>query len=278
MTLLVPRWPVPVSTPVQPELAITESMTGNPSRVTTATAHGLWTGDTVAIAGHTAEALNGTHVVTVRSTTTFTVPVDVAVAGTGGTMQRQATTEPLTIEEGKLRAGLDWVAGDPRDALMASFIAAARQKVEQDTGRAIVLTHRDVTYDWLPTSYAIPLPWPSVPLQAVESITYTSAEGIATVVPVTVYEYDLAQGAIGLAPTGAWPTGSLQNYGPWVLRILAGYSTKAAIPPLLLHAIGLLTAHYATAGRDLVTIGTIVATTPYGYADAIAPFRLEAVA
>lgn len=272
-----PRWPVPVSVPVQPVIAIVSSTNGNPSVVTTATAHGLWTGDTVAIEGHSSTALNGTQTVTVLSPTTFSVPVG-GGAGTGGTMTRQTGTEPLTIEEGKLRAGLDWVVGDPRDALMASFIAAARQKVEQDTGRAIVLTYRDVTYDWLPNLYAIPLPWPSVPLQAVESITYYTAGGIATVVPVTVYEYDLIQGAIGLAPAGSWPTGDLQHFGAYVLRILSGYPTKAAIPPLLLHAVGLLTAHYATAGRDLVTIGTIVASTPYGYEEAIAPFRLETLA
>jgi uncharacterized phiE125 gp8 family phage protein len=272
-----PRWPVPVSVPVQPALVIVASATGNPAIVTTQTPHGLWTGDTVAIAGHSLAALNGSRVVTVLSPTSFSVPVD-GTGGTGGTMTRTIGSEPLTVEEGKLRAGLDWVVGDERDALMAAFIAAARQKVEADTGRAIVLTYRDVSYDWLPNLYAIPLPWPSVPLQAVESITYHTAGGIATVVPVTVYEYDLVQGVIGLAPAGSWPTGDLQNFGAWVLRILSGYPTKAAIPPLLLHAVGLLTAHYATAGRDLVTVGTIVSSTPYGYEDAIAPFRLEAVA
>src|SRR5258705_9577128 len=52
--------------------------------------------------------------------------------------------EPLTLDQGKLRAGLDWVAGDPRDALMTGFIQAARSQVEQDTGLALLTQTRDV--------------------------------------------------------------------------------------------------------------------------------------
>src|SRR6187399_1106380 len=52
--------------------------------------------------------------------------------------------EPLTLDEAKLRAGLDWPSGDPRDALMESFIRSARQKVEADTGLALLRQTRSV--------------------------------------------------------------------------------------------------------------------------------------
>uniref|UniRef100_A0A6M3XL52 Uncharacterized protein n=1 Tax=viral metagenome TaxID=1070528 RepID=A0A6M3XL52_9ZZZZ len=69
-------------------VSITSSSVANPTVITTAAVHGLTTGDSILIAGHTGStpALDGTHVVTVVSTTTFTIPVNVTVGGSGGTM------------------------------------------------------------------------------------------------------------------------------------------------------------------------------------------------
>jgi len=64
--------------------------------------------------------------------------------GVTSTLVIAPTEEPLTLDEAKLRAGLDWVAGDPRDALMTGFIAAARAKVEHDTGLALLTQTRNV--------------------------------------------------------------------------------------------------------------------------------------
>jgi hypothetical protein len=41
----------------------------------------------------------------------------------------------------------------------------------------------------------------------------------------------------------------------------------------LVQAVGLLTAHYATLGRDLALSGTMTPV-PMGYEEAIAPYRL----
>ena len=69
---------------------ITSSSIANPTVITTATDHGLQTGDSVLIAGHTSvtPALDGAYTVTVTGATTFTVPVNVSNDGTGGTVQR----------------------------------------------------------------------------------------------------------------------------------------------------------------------------------------------
>lgn len=57
------------------------------SVLTTSAPHLLVTGDQVVIAGHTGStpAVNGTYIVTVLSPTTFSIPLAVTVAGTGGT-------------------------------------------------------------------------------------------------------------------------------------------------------------------------------------------------
>lgn len=72
---------------------VSSSSAANPSVITTAAAHGFLTGDTVLIASHSGStpSINGSHVVTVVSSTTFTIPVNVTVAGTGGTATRTST-------------------------------------------------------------------------------------------------------------------------------------------------------------------------------------------
>ena len=64
---------------------ITAASQANPT-VITSTAHGLATGDTVLIAGsNSTPTINGSRVVTVINANTFSVAVNVTVAGTAGT-------------------------------------------------------------------------------------------------------------------------------------------------------------------------------------------------
>ena len=66
---------------------ISSNTLANPTVVTTSTAHGLETGDHVTIAGsNSTPVIDGARVVTVISPTTFSVPVNVSVAGTAGTV------------------------------------------------------------------------------------------------------------------------------------------------------------------------------------------------
>jgi uncharacterized phiE125 gp8 family phage protein len=184
--------------------------------------------------------------------------------------------EPLTLDQAKLRAGLDWIAGDPRDALMTDFIKAARSKVEKDTGLALLEQTRDVYLDGFP-GYGydpIRLPPQSRPLQEVLSVSTIDTAGATNVLAGANYVVDLVSGRIGLAYGAAWPT-DLRPFQPVVIRIRSGYADVAALSadaPLLIHAVGLLVAHYATAGRDLATTGTIITETPHGYDEAIADY------
>lgn len=69
--------------------AITSSSVASPT-VVTSTTHGLQTGDSILIAGHTSTpTINGEHTVTVTGANTFTIPVNVTVGGGAtGTVQR----------------------------------------------------------------------------------------------------------------------------------------------------------------------------------------------
>jgi hypothetical protein len=192
------------------------------------------------------------------------------------------TEEPITLDQAKLAAGLDWATTtppDPRDAQMLAFIAAARSQVEQDTGLALLTQTRIVTFAsvpgdyglwyyavpgyvvWAPPgAYIIPLPWQALPLQSMVPITVQPSDGGVTIDP----------------PNGAY--GSLPPVGQW--QIVSGWADAATLlleAPLLVHAVTLLTAHYATAGRDLVSDRT-QSRVPLGYEEAIAPYRLTWVA
>jgi hypothetical protein len=69
--------------------AISTSSVASPTVITTATPHGLTTGDDVVIYGHAGStpSINGTvYVVTVTGPNTFTIPVNVTVGGSGGSV------------------------------------------------------------------------------------------------------------------------------------------------------------------------------------------------
>ena len=188
------------------------------------------------------------------------------------------TLEPLTLAQAKLRAGFEWAPGDPREALLTGYIAAARAKVEQDTGLALLTQTRDLYLD----SFAgalITLPDQSRPLQSVTWIKWSDTAGGVQTVAADQYVLDLSSGRIGLGLGGAWPT-DLRPFQPIVIRVVVGYASVellTAAAPLLVHAVGLLTAHYATLGRDLASIDPVTEI-PHGYEDAIAAYRPVVVA
>ncbi len=184
--------------------------------------------------------------------------------------------EPLTLDQVKLRAGQDWAAGDPRDALVAEYLAAARQRVERDTELALLTQTRDA-FAKAPAGEVldgVQLAGQCLPLQEVVSVSSVAPDGVLTDVG---YSVDLARGRIvldsGLSATA--------DGGPQIaVRVIAGWLTPADLAkaaPLLVHAVGLLTTHYLTIGRDVINVGHIVAEVPYGYDDAVASYRAVGV-
>jgi hypothetical protein len=78
------------STVRQTVVAITSNSIANPTVVTTPNPHGLVTGDVIMISGVSSSSptINGERTATKLTDTTFTVPVNVTVGGTGGTFVR----------------------------------------------------------------------------------------------------------------------------------------------------------------------------------------------
>jgi uncharacterized phiE125 gp8 family phage protein len=231
----LPRWR---AVPVTPAVSIVSSSVAAASVITTAVPHGLATGDTVAIAGHTGStpAIDGSRVVTVLSSLTFSIPLQVTVAGTGGTATRTAAAPVITLADAKLHVrALETTA---EDVPFANWIKGATQQVENDTGRALPPQTFDLAGDAFPSGGA-PITLPFGPLVDVVSIkSYTSA-GVLATLTATDYLADVSSvpGRIGLADTAIWPT-DLRLFQPILVRVVVG-SAVVAIPEPLLQAVRL---------------------------------------
>jgi len=184
------------------------------------------------------------------------------------------TEEPLTLDEAKLAANFTWTSPDERDAQLLRFVKAARAKVELDTALALLTQTREVYLDVVSSSIII-LPEHCLPLQQVVSIVTIGRDGTATTMNPASYVVDAVGGRIALAESAQWPS-DLRSFQPWTITVIAGWATAADLAdqaPVLRHMVELLTAHYATLGRDLATIerGTLDQI-PQGYLDLLAPY------
>jgi hypothetical protein len=77
----------------QGQIPITSSSVANPTVITCPVPHRILNGQKISITGHTGStpAVSGTYVATVLTTTTLTVPENVTVGGTGGTISQVDT-------------------------------------------------------------------------------------------------------------------------------------------------------------------------------------------
>jgi uncharacterized phiE125 gp8 family phage protein len=178
----------------------------------------------------------------------------------------------LTVDELKERARI--VPGDEEsDALLQSYITAARQQVERDIGCALPTQTVAASFDTVDASQPLTVPWP--PLQAVEGVSYTDPDGV--VVDLDPTELITRIDTLSMPGRIWWLPGVFTGV-PYPLTLTLALTvgwTKDTLPPLLKFAVGLLAAHYLTAGRDRVVIGTIVDDMPAGYAEAIQAYRIE---
>src|SRR5216684_3586066 len=131
------------------------------------------------------------------------------------------------------------------DALIASYLQAARQYVEEGYDRALVTQTWDYsidTFPWANLSIELPI-WP---LQSVTSITYTDSNNNPTVWPATNYFVDAVHkpGRIVLAYGQGWPSVTLRAANAVVIRYMAGYGDHTTIPATTRSALMLLVEHW----------------------------------
>lgn len=157
---------------------------------------------------------------TIADNTTTTLTDNTADSGLGAAAPSTNTTE------------------DPE---LTRWRAAARDRCELATGRALLTQTWELVLDAFPAASCIELPKP--PLQSVTSITYSDTAGDSQTLAASEYVVTTpagpraARGRIGLAFGSQWPS-TRGEIGDVVIRFVCGYGDAAAnVPELLVSAM-----------------------------------------
>lgn len=199
------------------------------------------------------------------------------------------SAEPVTLAEAKLHARIDI---DDDDALVTDLIAAARQWVEENTGRCLIHQTWRLTLDAWPAGQSDDW-WSGVrvgpisqldaavariersPVVSVTSVTTLEESGSATT-------WDAANYYLAREPQGygrltrrqgvSWPSVVGRDAGAIQITFVAGYGADpSAVPYPLRHAIKMLVAHWYENRGPTGEAGQPV---PQTLLSATAPFRI----
>lgn len=168
-------------------------------------------------------------------------------------MVTEPTIEPVTVEEAKTHLN---ITHSEDDALIGTYISAARQLCESRTGRAFVTQTQDLYLDGFPVG---PIQVRRPPLSSVTSITYVDDDdGSTATLSSTAYIVDTVSEPARITPAynDTWP-GTRQIVNAVKVRCVLGYGTTD-IPTKAKQAIKLLVGNWY-ANRENIVVGTIQA-------------------
>lgn len=195
----------------------------------------------------------------------------------GLTLITGPTTEPVTLDEAKAHCRIA-IADD--DGLLAGYVLAARNHLEEITGRAFLTQTWEATFDddwpWFfdmdSHRHSRLIQLFRSPVQSVTSVTYVDAAGATQTLATSQYVVDTAStiGNIYPAYGVTWPSVRCQRAAITV-RFVAGWTDK--FPDSLRQALLLLIGFWYE-NRETVNVGNITSELPMTVASLIAPFRV----
>lgn len=161
------------------------------------------------------------------------------MANYGLTLVTAPTSEPITLAEAKLQCGVADAVTFQDDAIRG-LITAAREKVEADTGRALMSQTWDFTFDLFPYGMRA-LTLPKCPVSSVTSLKYYDQSNVQQTLSSTVYKtfLDREPPEIRLHYQQQWPF-LYGEQGVITVRFVAGYATAADVPQGIVQAMMLL--------------------------------------
>lgn len=139
--------------------------------------------------------------------------------------------EPLTTAEAKAHLR---VTDTSEDSLIASYIVAAREWVENYTGH--VLVERELTASF--TEFGDFLTIHSAPNVVIDSIAYLDADG--NVADFAYFAYPAGINPVKIYPLDNWPT--IDDNSAILVTYTAGYASASDVPQALKQAMLLLIA------------------------------------
>jgi uncharacterized phiE125 gp8 family phage protein len=183
-----------------------------------------------------------------------------------------AVDEPISLEEARQQVG---VSHDADDALLAGFISAAREYVEEKCGMALMPSVWKGFIEEFPEDDCIYIP--KYPLASVESVIYYPATGGPVSLPTSIYEVDTVSvpPEIELAPWKLWPVSVLRSVNGVEINFTAGYESAAAVPATLKAAMKLIIGHLYQNRESVVTERMVTPTMlPMGVDALTANYRI----
>lgn len=172
------------------------------------------------------------------------------------------TIEPVTLAEAKAQCRVDASMTD-EDALIASYIAGAREICEGMDWRAYLTQTIELWLPGWPTDGKIELPRP--PLQSVSSIVYYDTADAAATLATSVYFVDTVSqpGRVRLRSKQSWPGATLRDYNAICVTYVAGWTAAAAVPEKIKQAMRLIIGHWYE-NREDATVGAVSRTIELG--------------
>lgn len=184
--------------------------------------------------------------------------------GSVGLQQVEAAgTSPVTVAQAKAHCGIE---SSEWDSMLSGFIAAATAHAEMFLNKAIG------AQDWLLTldRFADDIELTLGPVTGVASVTYRDVGRVERVLDSEVYILDLVSSPQRIVrdPDQSWPaTADVPNAVS--IRFTTGYATA---PAPVCQAILMLVGFW-WASREVVSIGNITSTLPFGFEALLRPYR-----
>lgn len=152
------------------------------------------------------------------------------------------TAEPVTLAEMRAHARID--AAD-EDALLASFIMAAREMAEHELQRSLIAKTYELTLDEFPEgTIELPMgPLAGASALSVTSVKYTDIAGGEQTVSSGAYLVDAYSDTPRLTPISGWPSPQTVQNAVRV-RYVSGHANSSLIPAAIKVWIELHAAHF----------------------------------
>lgn len=147
-----------------------------------------------------------------------------------------ATGTPVDLADLKDQIrGLDKSTGD--DGFVRGLNVSVTALVETYLNRVLMPQTWDYYRDAVPSSSVLEIP--NAPLSSITSITTIDANEVSTVFASSNYVVDTVSspGRVALKTGIVWPSTTLKVVNGFVVRFVAGYANKAAIPQAIKTAI-----------------------------------------
>lgn len=177
--------------------------------------------------------------------------------------------EPVTVSGMRDQLRIDT---SDSDTLLGLQITAAREWIEDYTGRALVTQTLDYSTNTLSDSMLLP----RSPVQSITSITLLDEDDVETAVSTTAYRLDTTSVPHRTVRkiNEDYPSVDLANANAVTIRIVAGYGDETAVPESMKAAIKLLVSHWFE-NREPLALGTIATPLKFTLQALLDTFRIH---